>query len=124
MKQYASALRAVFQAVYDVVDLINATAVPCGPGAPLRTIERAQIAVLSRPFIPDADAVFTEPLGVGIATQKPNQFIDDTFKVNALGRENRKSLLQIKPELSTEHRSGASASSVTAVNAGFTNIAQ
>ena len=91
---------------------------------PLRTVERTQIAVLGRPFIPNADAIFTQPLGIGIATQEPNQFIDDAFKVHALGRENRKSLLQIESELSTEHRPGASAGSIAPINARFPNVCQ
>ena len=74
------------------------------PSVPLRTVERPQIAVFGRPLIPDADAILSKPFGVGIAAQEPDQFIDNAFKMHALGGENGKTLTEVKSQLTTEHR--------------------
>jgi hypothetical protein len=44
---------------------------------PLLPINGTQIAVFVRPFVPDGHFVFLEVTDVGIATQEPEQLIDD-----------------------------------------------
>ena len=65
-----------------------------GKGAPLVSVDRPQVAVLIRPFVPDGDAVFLEVADVGVAGQEPQQFMDDGAQVQFLGRDQRKAVGQ------------------------------
>ena len=53
--------------VHDQRDLVDRAAVRCRPGAPFGAVDRAEIAVLVRPFIPDADAVLLQVADIGVA---------------------------------------------------------
>ena len=52
-----------------------------------------------------------EPFHICVATQKPEQFINDGFGMGFLGREQREIVAQIEPRLRAEHgiRAGAGA---------------
>jgi hypothetical protein len=50
------------------------------PRAPLRSIDRAEIAILVGPFVPDRNAVVFQIFDVGVAFEKPEQFVDDRFQ--------------------------------------------
>ena len=67
------------------------------------------------PFIPDADPVIRQILDVGVARQKPQQFVDDRFKVNFLGGEQRKTGIEVKPQLRAEDAQRAGAGAVILV---------
>ena len=86
VEKNASTLRTIPEALEHVVNLINLATVSGWPLNPLSTVERTQITRVSRPFVPNRNPIFTQPLGVGVATQKPNQLINDTFKVHLLRR--------------------------------------
>src|SRR3546814_15740857 len=59
--------------------LVDVLAVGCGPGAPLHAIDRAQVALVIGPFVPDGNALLLKPAHIRIATQKPQQFYEDAF---------------------------------------------
>ena len=65
---------------------------------------RAEIAPLVGPFIPDADLALFEPADVGVAAQEPQQLDDNRAQVQFLGRQQRKSLGEIEPQLGAEQR--------------------
>ena len=75
-------------------------------------VHRAEVAILVRPFIPDADPILLEVFGVGAALQKPQQFVDDGFQVALLGGDQREALRQIEAHLVAEHADGAGAGAV------------
>src|SRR5215207_10417663 len=96
----------------DQGELIDRRAVGRGPGSPLRSIDRTQIAIGIGPFIPDADAMFLKKGGVGIAADEPQKLIDDGTDVEALGGDDRKTGSKIESHLMAENRSGSGAGAV------------
>jgi len=50
----------------------------------LPAIDRTEVAVLVGPVVPDRDAVLIEIFDVGVAAQKPQQFVDDGFDMQLL----------------------------------------
>jgi hypothetical protein len=51
-------------------------------------------------------------LNIGIAVQKPQQFVHNAFKVQFFGSHQRKPFLQVKPHLVTKATNGACARAV------------
>ena len=82
----------LFDLFDEPVDLVDRAAVRGPPIAPLRAIDAAQVAVLVRPLVPDRHAMLVQVFEVGVAAQEPEQFINDRFDVELLGREQRKAL--------------------------------
>src|SRR5690606_13807054 len=74
----------------------------------LPAIYRSKLAVGIRPFVPDADPVIGEVPDIGVAAQKPEQFVDDAANMQLFGGHERKALRQVEPELIAENalRSG------------------
>src|SRR5207244_2079768 len=101
----------------DVVDLIDSDAVRAVPIAPLRAVDAAEISFFVRPLVPNGDAVFVEIFDVGVAAQKPKQFVNDRFDVELFRcqqREPRTGWPQIETGLRTKDRQRASAGSIVA----------
>ena len=96
MEQDAPALGAMPQAVHDVIDLVDAIAFPGWPRMPLRTIHRTQVAFFGRPLIPNTDPIFAQPLSIGVAAQKPDQLVDDAFKMHPLGGQDGKPCREVE----------------------------
>src|ERR1700720_1328785 len=82
-----------------------------GPGAPLISVDRTELAVAVGPFIPDRDVVLAKPPHVRFAAQEPQQLVDDGSQMQFLGRQQRKSGAQIASDLISEdaQRAGAGA---------------
>ena len=59
-------------------------------------VDRAEIAALVGPFVPNAHAVLVEILDVGVAGQEPEQLVDDRFQVQLLGGEQREAVSESK----------------------------
>ncbi len=102
-------VRVIFQLVHDGGDLVNMTAIRGRPGAPLFAVDRAKVAVLIGPLIPDADVIFMQVGNIGVALQEPQQFMDDRAQVAALGGHQRETFLQVKAHLVAKNgeRTGA-----------------
>jgi len=81
----------------------------------LRAVDRTEIAVLVRPLVPDADPMLPEIGDVGVALQKPQQFVGDRLPVQPLRRQHRKAGGQIEAHLMAEDRAGSRAGPVGAV---------
>ena len=64
------------------------------------------------PFVPDAYTVFLQIFYVGVALQKPKQFVYDGFQVEFFGGQQRESLLQIETHLMSEDTDNAGACTV------------
>lgn len=83
-----------------------------GPRPPLVAIDRTEVAVLVGPLVPDAHAVVLKPAHVGVATQKPQQLVDDGLQVEFLGREQREAVLEVVAHLVAEDAQRARARAV------------
>ena len=83
-------------------DLIHAGAVRHRPVAPLVAVNRPQIARCGCPFIPDGYLMTMQALDVGVAGQKPQQFVNDRLEVYPFGGDQGKALTQIKAHLIAE----------------------
>ena len=124
VKQDTPAVRVVAEAVDHIVDLVDTAAVPGGPGGPLGAVDRAQVALLGRPFVPDRHPVFLEPAGIGVAAQEPDELIDNALKVQFLGSEQGKAIRQAVAVLAAENRQGSGAGAVTLYGAVIENVLQ
>ena len=102
---------------HDIGDLIDRAAVRRRPRPPLLAIDRAEVAVLVGPFVPDAHAVVVEIFDVGVAAQEPQQFVDDGFDVQLLGGDQRETARQVKAHLVAEDRARADAGAVALFDA-------
>ena len=98
-------------------DLVDVAAVGRLPVAPLLAVDRAEIAVLVGPFVPDADLALLQPADVGVAAQEPEQFDDDRSQVQLLGRQQREAVGEVEAHLRAEQRQGAGAGAVLLLDA-------
>ena len=88
----AARIRIAPDHVHHVGDLVDGAAVLRRPGAPLLAVDRAEIAVLVGPFVPDPHAVVVEIFDVGVAGQEPEQLVDDRLEVQLLGGDQREAV--------------------------------
>src|SRR5262249_4173258 len=86
-------------------------------------VHGAELALLVRPLIPDADAMLVQPGGVRIVTQEPEQLADYRANVNLLRRDEREALREIEAHLATEERERAGASAIGLACAGVSHLA-
>src|ERR1051325_11178125 len=96
----------------DFVALVDGTAIGSSPIAPLGAIDTAEIALGVGPFVPDSHAVLVEIFDVGIAAEKPEQFVDDRFEMELLRGEEWKACVERKAGLRAENGISAGACSV------------
>ncbi len=105
-------IRIFFDLRDHVVNLVERAAVGGAPVYPLRAINAAQISVRVRPFVPDRHAVVVEPFDVRVAAQKPEQLVNDGFRVNFFRGEQRKRIAQRTADLRAENGKRARARAV------------
>ena len=98
--------------VYDVGYLVDSAAVVVGPRPPLMAIDRTKVAVLVGPFVPDGNLIVVQVLNVGVASQEPQQFMNDTAQMQLLRRQQRKAVGQVEAHLVAEHALRARARAV------------
>ena len=108
----------------DLVNLVDAAAVGGAPVRPLRAIDAAEAAVPVRPFVPDRHAMLVEPFHVRVASQKPEQLVDDGLGVDLLGGEQRKRFAQRTADLRAEDGERARARAVGLEPAVFKHVPQ
>ena len=87
-------------------------------------VDRSEIAVFIRPFIPDRHTMVLKILYIRISCNKPQQFIDDGLEMNFLGCQERKTFAQVITHLITEHTLGAGSGAVTFHSSVFTDMFQ
>jgi hypothetical protein len=93
----------VAQIVQQLANLVERTAVSRRPRAPLIAIHWSQFALFIRPLIPNRHAVFVQIANVGVAPQKPKQFMNNRAQMQLLRRHRRKALAQIEAHLIAKH---------------------
>lgn len=92
--------------------LSSTLAIGGAPVRPLRAIDAPQVAICIRPFIPNGDATFLQPLHICFAAQEPKQFVDDGLEVNLFRGDERETGAQIEPRLRPKERISAGAGAV------------
>ena len=88
-----------FQGVNHIADLVYVLTVRRGPAAPLHAVDRTQVTVSARPFVPNTHAAFFQPVVVAGTGEEPQQFNDDGFEVNFFRGDQWKALTQIETHL-------------------------
>jgi hypothetical protein len=121
--QVAARIGVVLQAGDQLRDLVDFAPVCSLPVAPLMPVDRAKLAVLVGPFVPDANAVLLQGADVGVALQEPQQFVDDRPQVQLLGGQQRKTSLEVETHLPAEHRTCAGSGSICLAVAMFQDMA-
>ena len=101
----------------DLRDLVDLAAVGSRPRAPLVAVDRAEVAELVGPLVPDRDAALLEPAHVGVSAQEPEQLADDRAQVQPLGRDDGEALGEVEAHLVAEHAAGAGTRAVGLVDA-------
>ena len=96
-------IRIALELLDQIGDLVNDTAVGSLPRPPLLAINRPEVAVFVRPFVPNGDLVVVQVLDVRVAAQEPQQLVDDGTQMQLLGGQQGKALLQVKPHLVAEY---------------------
>ena len=79
------------------------------PRAPLAAVDRAELAVLVGPLVPDRDAALLEPADVRVAAHEPQELAHDRMEVHLLRRHEREPAAQVEPHLVAEHAQRAGA---------------
>ena len=81
------------------------------------SIDGAKLPVGVGPLIPDRDAAFFQPRNVRVATQEPQQFIDDRADMDLFRRHQGEALREVEPHLASEQTPRANAGTVIPVDA-------
>ncbi len=95
----------------------------CRPRPPLVAVDRAEVAVVVGPFIPDRDAVFFQISDIGRALQKPDQLMNNRLQMQLLGGHHREAFLQIETHLVTKYRSRTGTGTISFIGAMCENMA-
>src|SRR4029450_2036545 len=80
-------------------ELVDMAAAGSRPGPPLVAVDGPELTVCICPLIPDGHPLLPKPFDVGRTLDEPQQLSDDRPSVQPFGREQRKTLTQIKAHL-------------------------
>jgi len=96
----------------DFADLVDRFAVPPRPRPPLVPIDRPQFALCVGPLIPDRHAMFVEITHVRVATQKPEQLVNNGLEMQLFCGERGETVAEGKPRLGAENGISARAGAI------------
>ena len=85
-------------------------------------IDRAELAFLIGPFIPDGDAMLLEIGDIRVALEKPQKLVHDRFEMQLLGRHQGKALREIEAHLPAEDGERSGPGAVALGNAVFEHV--
>ena len=89
------------------------------------TVTHAQFVIVAVGIVvPDMNTVFDQITDVGVALQKPEQFVDHPLQKDLLGRQQREPLAEIEPHLMAEDAPRTRSRAVTPHDAFVTDSAQ
>src|SRR5687767_4342966 len=89
---------------------------------PLVAINRAELARLVGPFVPDGDAALLQPAHVRLAAQEPQKLVQDGLEVQLLRGEERKARFQAETQLSPEYGQRAGSGAIGLVRAALEHV--
>ena len=119
----AARVGVAFDLVDDLCNLVNVLSIRGGPRAPLHAINRAELAVLASPLVPDRHASLLQPAHVGVSPQKPQKLHKNTARMEFFGCHQRETLRQVKAHLVTKNRPRTGARTVSLVDTMFVHMA-
>ena len=99
-----------------VANLVNRGTICATPRTPLSAIDGAQVSFCICPCIPNMHSVIVQVFDIGIALQKPQQFVDNSFGEHFFGSKKRESFLQVKASVARGALLGAEESVTRAIN--------
>ena len=109
----------IFESVDEFGNLVDGGTVFFRPRAPLLPVNRAEVAIFVRPFIPDADFVFLEVGNVGVSFEKPEKFVNNRTQMEFFGGETGESLAEVIAGLAAENAEGSGPRAVSSFFAIF-----
>ena len=112
----------ILEAIHQILDLVDMSAIGSRPATPLMSINRPQIAVFVSPFVPNSHLVVVQVLDVCITLQKPQQFMDNRAKVKLFRRQARETLGKVVAALASKHGARSRTGTVGAIHPVFHNI--
>src|SRR5688572_30679705 len=98
----AARVRLATDQVERALDLIDVPAVRRAPGPPLRAVDRAELAVVVGPFVPDRDVVVAQILDVRVAFEEPQKLVNDRAQMKLLRREHGEARDEVEAHLIAE----------------------
>ena len=119
---YASAVWGVLDLIYGLGYLVDMASLIVGPRAPLIAVDMAQVAILISPLVPNAHTVILQIAHIGIALEKPKEFVDYRLQMHLLGGEQRKSVGKIKAHLVAKHALCTRARAVALLHSVFEHM--
>ena len=105
-------------------ELVDVASVGRRPRAPLVAVDRAEVAGLVGPLVPDRDVVLVQPRDVRVAADEPDQLADDGRDVDLLRRHEREAGAQIEAHLGPEDGERPGAGAVVLADALVERLAQ
>ena len=110
------------QQTYSLGHLVDMPAISRYPVAPLLAVDRTQVPLGVGPFVPNTDARFLQAAHIRLATQEPEQFMDDAARVHLLGGDQRETFREVKTHLPTKHAERAGAGAIFLALAVVTDV--
>lgn len=77
-------------------------------------VDGSEVAVGVGPFVPDGDIVLVEVVDVGVASEEPEEFVDDGAGVDFFGGDEGEAVGEVETELTPEDGVRAGAGAVVA----------
>jgi len=105
----------------NIRDLVYFSAVGSWPGSPLVAVNRTEIPLFIRPFVPDCYSVILQVFDIGVSRQKPKQFVHYGSHMQLLGRQCGKSSRQIETHLMPENANRPGSGSIIFFDTGCQN---
>ena len=72
----------------------------------------AEVTIFIGPLIPDAHTIVLQVFHIGVASEEPQEFMDDRLEMQLLGSEAGETLLKVETHLVAKHADGAGAGAV------------
>lgn len=108
----AATVGILFYLLFDFCNLVYHAPFSVGPGAPLPAIDRTEFAVFVGPFIPNPHAVFLKISDVGVAFEKPKEFVYDRLQMELFCCEQGKTVGKVISHLTAEDAQSSGSGSV------------
>ncbi len=114
---YTPRVRIILQSLHHFGNLVDMSAVVIGPRAPLVSVNRAKLTVGTGPLVPDTHSMLLQIMHIGVATQKPQQFVYNRLQMKFFGSKQRKTLFKVETHLIAEYTACAGTGAVALFNA-------
>ncbi len=87
-------------------------------------VNRPQFTLLIRPVVPDSNSILIQVTDVRVPCQKPEQLVNNRFRVKFLGRHKGKTTFQIKTHLVSKDASDSGPGTIFLLSSAVENLVQ